>query len=110
MGMFDEVLCEYPLPQGVPMDATYQSKDTPAQNLDTYRIRPDFDLSAESAVGFWSRRDYLGWARVPYFGSLEIYHYQEDPGQPGGTSYSVLFWLRDGVVNDLIALVKGGVR
>jgi hypothetical protein len=40
MGMFDDVVCDYPLPEGAPRTG-YQTKDTPAQMLDTYTITED---------------------------------------------------------------------
>lgn len=41
MGMFDYVRCEYPLPDGHGALDGWQTKDTPAQHLDTYVITPD---------------------------------------------------------------------
>jgi len=41
MGMFDYVICEYPLPENAPKYATgaeFQTKDTDAQYLETYVI------------------------------------------------------------------------
>lgn len=48
MGMYDVVKCEYPLPDGHnPTGEEYQTKDTPAQLLDTYRIAADGRLEHE---------------------------------------------------------------
>lgn len=62
MGMFDYVRCKYPLPVENSNGYEYQSKDTPAQNLDLYEIREDGtlwgqeyeveDQSDPNAVGF----------------------------------------------------------
>lgn len=41
MGMFDYVRCQYPLPVEGANALDYQSKDTPAQLLETYEIRGD---------------------------------------------------------------------
>lgn len=47
MGMFDYLKCEYDLPvDGAPVDG-WQTKDTPAQWLDTYTIRKDGTLWAQ---------------------------------------------------------------
>jgi hypothetical protein len=39
--MFDSVICEVPLPRLGVTDRVFQTKDTPAQFLDTYVIRAD---------------------------------------------------------------------
>lgn len=44
--MFDYVRCKWPLPDGAPTEG-YQTKDTPAQYLDTYEIREDGSLWTE---------------------------------------------------------------
>ena len=45
MGMFDELRCKYPLPpDGVVVDAIFQTKDLPAMYLDMYEIRADGSL------------------------------------------------------------------
>lgn len=47
MGMFDNITCEYPLPGDAPADVkawTFQTKDTPAQMLEHYRITADGKL------------------------------------------------------------------
>ena len=41
MGMFDEVICNYPLPDGHNSLAGWQTKDTPNQDLDWYTITED---------------------------------------------------------------------
>lgn len=43
MGLFDNIRCEYPLP-GNPIVDEWQTKDTPAQYLDTYVIKEDGTL------------------------------------------------------------------
>jgi hypothetical protein len=48
MGMFDYVKCEYPLPSNPPCSA-WQSKETPAQYLDTYMISADGKLLHEES-------------------------------------------------------------
>jgi hypothetical protein len=49
MGMFDYIACDYPLPDGAPRTG-YQTKDTPAQMLDTYTITEDGHLVDDSGA------------------------------------------------------------
>lgn len=55
MGMFDYLLCEKPLPGTVPAwigrDHDFQTKDTPAQYLETYVIREDGTFSDGEFTG-----------------------------------------------------------
>ncbi len=44
MGMFDNLICKYPLPVDGANDLVYQTKDTDAQFLDDYEIREDGTL------------------------------------------------------------------
>lgn len=44
MGMFDNIKCSYPLPIEGLENEVFQTKDTPAQFLDTYEIREDGTL------------------------------------------------------------------
>ena len=44
MGLFDYVKCNYPLPVKGANKHTYQTKDTPAQYMDSYEIREDGTL------------------------------------------------------------------
>jgi len=41
MGVFDNIRCEYPLPDGRPVPFDAQTKDTPAQWLNNYKIDQD---------------------------------------------------------------------
>ena len=59
MGLFDDVRCDYPLPEGAPTDG-YQTKDTAAQSLETYLIAEDGRLLDENG------------AVVPFHGSLNF--------------------------------------
>ncbi len=55
MGMFDYLICESPLlPQEHQSVAVWQTKDTPSQFLETYRISPDNRL-------IWEEVKYDGW-------------------------------------------------
>lgn len=50
MGLFDYIECDYPLPDGFDPKvarATFQTKDTPSQQLDTYVITADGRLLCE---------------------------------------------------------------
>ena len=44
MGMYDELICEYPLPLDGMNHLKFQTKDTPAQFLDLYKIDKDGHL------------------------------------------------------------------
>lgn len=62
MGMFDYLLCKYPLPVPGANALRFQTKDTPKQFLDLYEIREDgslwyedYDVEDRSKVGIWER-------------------------------------------------------
>jgi hypothetical protein len=85
----------------------WQSKDTPAQYLDSYEIREDgtlwhreydsrFEETTESPLGFCVHQDNEHWAQEDYTGELEIHEALDDAW------YSVQFWFRDGVVKDAV--------
>ena len=115
MGMFDEVICHYPLPWPEVQDAIWQSKNTPAQYLDRYEIRSDGTLwheaytsrweeDASSPLGFRLYRDDVHWVQVSDVGGeLEIHTFVEHADHPGGQWYRVLFWFRNGTVKDMIS-------
>ena len=44
MGMFDYVKCEYPLPDPEAQDLLFQTKDTDAMFLETYKITKEGQL------------------------------------------------------------------
>lgn len=72
MGMFDDIVCEYPLPAGAPRTG-YQTKDTPAQMLDTYTITADGRLLDEGGV-----------AQEDFHGDLEFYYSNVSGSGPNG--------------------------
>ena len=114
MGMFDEVICHYPLPWPEVQDSIWQSKNTPSQYLDRYEIRSDGTLwleaytsrweeDASSPLGFRLYRDDVHWVQVSDVGGeLEIHTFVEHADHPGGQWYRVLFWFRNGTVKDMI--------
>jgi hypothetical protein len=64
MGMFDNIICEYPLP-GNPAVSEWQTKDTPTQYLDTYIIAADGQLWHEVYdVEDKSDPNATGWRRA----------------------------------------------
>lgn len=67
MGMFDYVRCQYPLPVAGANDLEYQTKDTPAQDLDHYEIHADGSLWHQ--VSYEPER----WEFEPYSDTLEFY-------------------------------------
>ena len=73
MGMFDYIRCNYKMPISVIGNAEYQTKDTPAQFMDHYEIRPDgtlwhqnYDIQKHSRV---NKR----WERVIITGEIVFY-------------------------------------
>lgn len=58
MGMFDYIRCNYPLPLAGANELEFQTKNTPAQFLERYEIRPygslwheDYDVEYQSDPG-----------------------------------------------------------
>lgn len=64
MGMFDELRCEYPLPDGWQPARLFQTKDTPDQWMATYVLRADGTL--------WRERP-APVEPVAYHGALTFY-------------------------------------
>lgn len=64
MGMFDDLICTYPLPLEGANGLAYQTKDTDAQFLDRYEIREDgtlwheeYDHEDHSDAARWEREN-----------------------------------------------------
>ncbi len=112
MGMFDEITCEYPLDTPEVQDDLWQTKDTPRQFLDEYKIHADgtlwhevhderMEMDDKAPAGFRLLRENPRWLQVSDFnGELEIHTTKDERW------YSVRFWFRDGVVNDNILSVS----
>lgn len=71
MGMFDNIICKFPLPLPEFQANEFQTKDTPAQYLDLYEIREDgtiwheeYDTEDQSVLGKW-RREHPGQEPPP---------------------------------------------
>ena len=64
MGLFDELLCDFPLPDGwrPPEGTRFQTKDTPAPFMDLYRLTAAGRLTEEGTC-----------AVVPFHGALTFY-------------------------------------
>ena len=103
MGMFDEVLCRYPLGCPEVQECLFQSKDTPAQFLDLYEIREDgtlwhqvydcrYEETDEAPLGFYLHRENKRWEQLFFEGELEIH---------AGGGYRFRFWFRNGCVQDI---------
>lgn len=86
MGMFDHLICEVPLPDGHSPTEVFQTKDTPAQTIVTYRITADGELLERQVETQWVEdpdamfgghlREVEGterWVPVPYHGDIEFY-------------------------------------
>lgn len=82
MGMFDDVICEAPLPDGY--EGRFQSKDFDCE-LATYKITADGRLlrreyewknSPDAPLGI--RRVERGWTEVLFHGVLNFYDYADD--------------------------------
>ncbi len=62
MGMFDDIICKYPLPVPGANALRFQTKDTPNQFLNLYEIREDgslwhedYDVEDRSDAALWQR-------------------------------------------------------
>lgn len=103
MGMYDYLRCEMPLPDPEVQGEMFQTKDTPAQFLDTYVIRADGRLvneypNLEELPGedppFWKRTGppkEVDWTGTMFFYTLD------DDGR--WYEYRALVW--KGVVKEL---------
>ena len=64
MGLYDNIKCDYPLP-GNPQVKEWQTKDTPAQYIDTYVITADGQLQHEDYdIEDKSDPNAVGWRRA----------------------------------------------
>lgn len=112
MGMFDEVLCRYPLPMEIAADELLQTKSLRCQ-MDLYEIREDGSLWREhydiedrrdpnaegimSFVGCMTRVN-KRFEREPYTGEVSLTRW------PGGGHpvRRIKLWFRDGLVRDVV--------
>jgi hypothetical protein len=110
MGMFDYIRCEMPLPvtPEPPPDGEFQTKDTPAQYLDNYKITRDgrllheqYDMrweeDAKAPLGIWQRRDGKRWVEVPFHGDIEFGTISLHRGQFTGGDWDYLARFTEGV-------------
>ena len=65
MGLFDRLVCRYPLPDPALQDARFQTKSF-ARRMDTYTLTADGRLVLEVR-----RREWVPEARRPYYGRPE---------------------------------------
>ena len=75
MGMFDEVICEVPLPDGW-KHPIFQTKDFEDPYLDKYVIRADGRLIRKKP---WYESDVNDDTDTNYHGLLRFYSYEGDP-------------------------------
>ncbi len=93
MGMFDHFRCEYPLPIAAAQNLEFQTKDTPSQFLDLYKIDKDGmlwyqaydieDRSDPSAKGIERMFGALTrvnkrWVAEPYTGEIRFYTHLDE--------------------------------
>jgi hypothetical protein len=94
VGMFDNVICEHALPDGYdPTEEWFQTKDTPTQALDTYKITADGQLLYEehdvedrsdpNATGLarlrgMATRVNKRWVPADFHGALRFYTFDRD--------------------------------
>jgi len=99
MGLYDNLYCEYPLPEGDPNILVYQTKDTPCQALSTYIIHKDGTIFASDGMyktgDTWSKpaREPEQWIVT---GEVRFYDYSKDEVW---TEYSTYFV--DGVLREI---------
>lgn len=75
MGMFDEVICEVPLPDGW-KHPVFQTKDFEDPYLDKYVIRADGRLIRKKP---WYQCEISEDTDMNYHGLLRFYSYEGDP-------------------------------
>ena len=82
MGMFDDVLCEQPLPDGY--EGEFQSKDFECL-LDTYKIsaegrllRREYEWVEADDAPLGIRKERRGWTDTEYHGTFRFYDYADD--------------------------------
>lgn len=113
MGMFDDLRCHYPLPREGANALAYQTKDTPAQQLDRYEIRADGslwhevydieDCSDPNAKGLLRLKGAMTrankrWEPERLTGEIRFYHY--DPSSGRRVEFSAYFI--DGQLRELV--------
>lgn len=77
MGMFDYVICNYPLPDGEDVSGIeFQTKDTDSQQLDCYKIEDDGTL--------WVKEDVKVWKPEQFTGTICFYASNMSGGSPKG--------------------------
>lgn len=119
MGAFDNARCKYPLPwpEAADFGEQWQTKSPDAPWGELWEIREDGtlwhqdceyeDRSDPNAEGFTRLLGSMTpvnhrWQHMAYWnGEFEIHHYIDPPDKPS-VWYSVVFWVRDGVVKDAI--------
>jgi hypothetical protein len=112
MGLFDNVQCNYPLPWPEKAGHWFQSKSLEC-GLEKYEVTTDGRLMHRKVQRKWTEDDgvpiggYLDevsseWLHLCDFtGVVEIHDLEKsDVGQSWW--YSIQFWIRDGVVKDMV--------
>lgn len=90
MGVFDYIRCDHPLPDGFDGRVTFQTKDTPAQFLETYTITSDGRLLDEHGRDTQFHGDIeFTWSNVT--GSWGKRISTEDDAPPDGRDYLARF-------------------
>jgi hypothetical protein len=83
MGMFDEVICELPLPDGW-KHPVFQTKDFEDPYLDKYVIRADGRLIRKKP---WYECEIKADTDMNYHGLLRFYSYEGDPNDDTPIEY-----------------------
>ena len=117
MGMYDHLVCEYPLPYGDGISRTFQTKDTPAQYLDVYTIKEDgtfwhedYDIEDCSAPNADGLAKFYGCMtrvnkrleRCPMSGSVNFYTFKDEKNDKGWLEYQAYF--KAGQLQSLIVI------
>ncbi len=107
MGMFDHIHCTYPLPIDEEIAGGFQTKDTPALNLDDYEIRADgtlwhqeYDIEDQSDPGAEGLESIAGrlarvnvrWVHCADFtGEIAFYRFADEDAATGWIEFSATF-------------------
>lgn len=95
MGMYDELVCKYPLPLKNANAYTFQTKDLDSM-MDHYEIREDgtlwheayesrVEVNDDAPLGMWLHRDNKRWEPVTLTGEVRFYEFIA--GAPGDANW-----------------------
>jgi hypothetical protein len=103
MGMFDEVICELPLPDGW-KHPVFQTKDFEDPYLDKYVIRADGRLIRKKP---WYECEIKADTDMNYHGLLRFYSYEGDPNDDTPLAQPEVAQITPAVGGECLWIVSG---